>query len=116
MSEDVCLFCEIISGTIPSAKIYEDDYVIAFNDINPQAPVHILIIPKQHIAGVGDIGEADTELMGRLVVAAKKIADKQKVKEGSYRLVFNNGTLSGQAVFHVHLHLLAGRAFHWPPG
>ena len=111
-----CLFCKIMKGEISSDKVYEDDDVFAFNDIDPQSPVHVLIIPKKHIAYVADMEETDAELFGKLVLAANKIAKKLDVKEGSYRLVFNNGKLSGQVVFHVHLHLLANRAMHWPPG
>ena len=116
MAKNDCLFCKIVTGEIPTIRVYEDEHVLAFNDINPQAPQHILIIPKKHIAGVDALEEGDIHVVGEMIYAAKKIAQDKNVKEGSYRLVFNNGKLSGQAVFHIHLHLLAGRAMHWPPG
>ena len=116
MTSNDCLFCKIIEGSIPSSKVYEDENVFAFNDINPQAPLHVLIIPKKHISGVDAVEAGDASLIGHLIYAAKKIAKEKKVKENSYRLVFNNGPLAGQAVFHIHLHLLAGRPMNWPPG
>jgi len=116
MAQKDCLFCKIIQGRIPANKVYENETIFAFTDINPQAPEHILIIPKKHISGVDALEEDDSELMGRMVYAAKHIAAEKKVKEGSYRLVFNNGRLAGQQVFHIHLHLLAGRPMQWPPG
>jgi len=111
-----CLFCKIIEGDIPSDKVYEDDYVYAFRDINPVAPLHVLIIPKRHIAMINDLEEADAETMGRLFIAAKKIAKELGVAEEGYRTVMNCGEAAGQTVFHVHLHLLAGRDLNWPPG
>lgn len=116
MSEEKCLFCKILTGDIPSEKVMEDDDFYAFRDINPQAPEHVLIIPRKHIEKVSDITEADVILFGRMLLFAKKLAEKLKVEEGSYRLVFNNGKLSGQEVYHVHMHLLAGRQMQWPPG
>ncbi len=116
MSEKECLFCKIISGDIPSNKVYEDDSLFAFYDIDPKAPEHILIVPKKHISRIDELEEEDIELVGKIIFAAKKIAQEKNVKESSYRLVFNNGVLAGQAVFHIHLHLLAGRRMHWPPG
>ncbi|MBU1863340.1 MAG: histidine triad nucleotide-binding protein [Candidatus Omnitrophica bacterium] len=116
MGEQNCLFCKIIAGEIPSNKVYEDDSVFAFYDITPQAPEHILIIPKKHISGVDQIEAEDSETISAVMYAAKKIAQEKKVRDGSYRIVFNNGPLAGQAVLHLHAHLLAGRPMKWPPG
>ncbi|MCD6234749.1 MAG: histidine triad nucleotide-binding protein [Candidatus Marinimicrobia bacterium] len=110
-----CLFCKIIKGDIPSTKVYEDEDVLAFRDINPQAPEHILIIPKVHIDRVENLSDDQGDVAGKLVIAAKKIARQLGISNG-YRLVFNNGPLAGQEVEHIHLHLLAGRKFSWPPG
>ena len=115
MSTD-CLFCKILQKQIPSKTVYEDDEVYAFHDIRPRAPVHVLIIPKVHIAKIADIGENEVPAVGKLVLAAKKIADMLNVSEKGYRLVFNNGPQAGQEVYHIHLHLLAGRDMTWPPG
>jgi len=111
-----CLFCRIIENKIPSKKVYEDGQVFAFEDVNPQAPVHILIIPKKHIATSLDLTDEDNELVGRLYQVANKIAKDRGVDEKGFRLVMNCNRDAGQTVFHVHLHLLAGRAMHWPPG
>lgn len=110
-----CLFCKIAKGEIPAVIVYEDDDLLAFRDINPQAPEHILIIPRRHIARVENLEAADAELTGKLVLAAKKIADDLKLSKG-YRLVFNNGPDAGQEVEHIHLHLMGGRKFSWPAG
>ena len=111
-----CLFCRIIAGEIPSSKVYEDDEVFAFNDINPQAPLHVLIVPKRHIATVNDLGRGDEALVGTLVRRAAAIAAENGYAERGYRTVFNCNAEAGQTVFHVHLHLLAGRRLGWPPG
>lgn len=111
-----CLFCKIIAGEIPADIIYEDDDVLAFNDINPQAPTHALIIPKKHIATINDITTEDLQLVGQLFYAAKSIAADKGFAENGYRLVFNCNKDGGQEVYHIHLHLLAGRAMQWPPG
>ncbi|HHJ34934.1 MAG TPA: histidine triad nucleotide-binding protein [Gammaproteobacteria bacterium] len=111
-----CLFCKIRDGEIPADTVFESDDVLAFNDVNPQAPTHILIIPKKHISTVNDIAQGDEELMGLLFDAAKKIAEQQGVGEDGYRLVVNCNEKAGQTVFHIHMHLLAGRAMTWPPG
>ena len=116
MNASDCLFCKIVRGEVPSQKIYDDEDVYAFYDINPQAPEHILIIPKKHISGVDALEDEDALIAGKLICAAKKIASAKNVPDGSYRLVFNNGKLAGQLVFHIHCHLLAGRAMKWPPG
>ena len=110
-----CIFCKIINGEIKSDIIFENDKIIAFKDLNPQAPIHILIVPKKHIPRIENLKKEDNLLMGELVFAAKQIADKLNVKNG-YRLVFNNGSNAGQGVEHIHLHLLAGRKFTWPAG
>ncbi len=113
--ETECLFCGIIAGNVPSDIVYEDADVVAFKDINPQAPVHVLVIPRKHIGAIAELSEGDAELVGKLVLAARKIAASLGLSEG-YRLVFNNGPAAGQLVYHIHLHLLGGRKFAWPPG
>lgn len=115
MSRD-CLFCKIIAGDIPSDKVYENEHVYAFRDINPVAPLHVLIIPKNHIAMINDLQAQDAETIGRLFVTAKSIAKDEGYAEEGYRTVMNCGEAAGQTVFHVHLHLLAGRDLKWPPG
>ena len=111
-----CLFCKILNGDIPAELIYEDDHVAAFNDINPQAPHHFLCIPKKHISTTNDLQEADAETMGKLVLAAAKIAKDRGIAEDGYRLVVNCNNHGGQTVFHIHMHVLAGRHMTWPPG
>lgn len=111
-----CLFCKIIAGEIPSEKVYEDDDVYAFKDITPVAPLHTLIIPKKHISTINDLKADDATTMGQLFLAAKKIASQEGYDEAGYRTVMNCGEAAGQTVFHVHLHLLAGRDLSWPPG
>jgi histidine triad (HIT) family protein len=111
-----CLFCKIIAGDIPSEKVYEDDDVYAFRDVNPVAPLHVLIIPKKHIAMLNDLESDDAQRMGKLVLTAKKIANQEGYAEEGYRTVINCGEKAGQSVFHIHLHLLAGRELTWPPG
>ncbi|MBT3318678.1 MAG: histidine triad nucleotide-binding protein [Clostridia bacterium] len=110
-----CLFCKIVAGKIPSNKVYEDEKVIAFTDINPQAPVHILIIPKKHIASVADTSELDMDIYARIMSVGKRLAEEFGLK-GGYRLVTNIGKDGGQAVDHLHFHLLGGRTMGWPPG
>jgi histidine triad (HIT) family protein len=111
-----CLFCKIRDGEIPADIIFENDDVLAFNDVNPQAPVHLLIIPKKHISTVNDIIDDDHLLMGKLFSAAKLIASQRGVSDDGYRLVVNCNEKAGQTVFHIHMHLLADRALTWPPG
>jgi histidine triad (HIT) family protein len=111
-----CLFCKIIENKIPSKKVYEDEEVFAFEDVSPQAPVHILIIPKKHIATSLDLKNEDNELIGRLYQVANRIAKERGVADKGFRLVMNCNSDAGQTVFHIHLHLLAGRPMHWPPG
>lgn len=110
-----CIFCSIIAKKIPAKLVREEKDWVAFHDINPQAPTHILIIPKKHIDKIDDLSQADLPIAGVLIGAAKEIAREQKIQNG-YRLVFNNGAEAGQSVFHVHLHLLGGRPMSWPPG
>jgi len=111
-----CLFCKMVSGEIPPDKVYEDDEVLAFRDINPQAPLHVLVIPKEHIATLNDLDDAHRPLVGRMVQAAAKIAAQEGVDASGYRTVLNCNADAGQSVFHIHLHLLAGRQMRWPPG
>ena len=111
-----CLFCKIINREIPADIIYEDDLVLAFSDINPQAPNHILIISKKHIAKISDLKEEEAHLIAQMVIAANKIAEGKGLTDKGYRIVLNCGKDAGQEVFHVHLHLLSGRKFTWPPG
>ncbi|MBI3575325.1 MAG: histidine triad nucleotide-binding protein [Gammaproteobacteria bacterium] len=111
-----CLFCKMASGAIKPATVYEDDDVLAFKDINPQAPVHVLVIPKHHIATLNDLKPTDAALVGKLVLAAGKIARELGVADGGYRTVMNCNAEAGQSVWHVHLHLLGGRVMRWPPG
>ena len=111
-----CLFCKIVSGQIKSNIIYEDDDVLAFDDINPRAPVHKLIIPKKHIATINDIEIDDQWVIGKVIYTAQQVAKQCGVDEQGYRLVFNCNEEGGQEVYHIHCHLLAGRAMQWPPG
>jgi histidine triad (HIT) family protein len=116
MEKDGCLFCSIAKKQIPSKIVYEDDSVLAFEDVKPQAPVHILIIPKRHIENTSDLSEKEAALAGHLVVTAKKIAEKYSVDTSGYRIVLNCNKDAGQEVLHLHLHLMGGRKFSWPPG
>lgn len=115
MSED-CLFCKIVAGKIPSEKIYEDDSCIAFNDISPQAPTHILIIPREHIASLDEAKNAHKETVGHLLLTAAEIARDKNFADDGYRVVINTNGDGGQTVFHLHVHLLGGRQFIFPPG
>lgn len=110
-----CLFCKIIAGTIPANRVYEDEYCIGFPDINPQAPTHLLIIPKQHIASLAKADPEHKPLVGHLISVATQIARSHKL-DGGYRVVINTGDDGGQTVHHLHLHLLGGRPMTWPPG
>jgi len=111
-----CLFCKIVAGDIPAARVYEDDRLIAFNDISPQAPMHVLIVPKQHLATLNDLSAADDELVGAMVRAAANIAKDRGFDGPGFRTVFNCNAQAGQTVFHIHLHVLGGRSLTWPPG
>ena len=110
-----CLFCKIADGQIPAKIVYQDERALAFRDVNPQAPTHVLIIPKKHIASLDVLDDADAAIMGHLFVAAKKIAADEKLAQG-WRTVINVGQHAGQTVFHIHVHLLGGRSLGWPPG
>lgn len=110
------IFSKIINKEIPADIVLEDDDVLAFKDINPQAPVHILIIPKKPIPTINDIEEEDAALIGKIVLTAKKIAKMMNIDKSGYRLVMNCNEAAGQTVFHLHCHLLGGRSMHWPPG
>jgi histidine triad (HIT) family protein len=111
-----CLFCRIAAGEIPASKVYEDDRLLAFNDINPQAPMHVLVIPKRHIATLNDLAAGDDELVGAMVRTAAAIAKEKGYDGPGFRTVFNCNAQAGQTVFHVHLHALGGRTMTWPPG
>jgi histidine triad (HIT) family protein len=111
-----CLFCDIAAGTIPSKKVYEDEALLAFHDISPKAPTHILVIPKRHVTAITDVVAGDDELVGSMVRRATELAKAQGLAERGFRLVFNCGPDAGYSVFHIHLHLLGGRVLGWPPG
>ena len=111
-----CLFCKITTGEITASLVYSDEHIVAFNDINPQAPTHVLIIPRTHIPTIADIGEADAGIMGRLTRVANQIAQERGIDTRGYRLVVNCNAEAGQSVYHLHLHLLGGRSMTWPPG
>ena len=111
-----CLFCKIIAGDIPSNKVYEDDLVYAFRDIAPEAPVHILIVPKEHIASANEINEGNFQVVGHIFKVASEIAKNEGIADGGYRIVNNCGEDGGQTVKHLHFHLLGGRSLQWPPG
>jgi len=111
-----CLFCKIANNQIPAKMIYEDTDLIAFRDINPQAPTHILIVPRRHIATLNDLADTDTELAGKMLQQAKSLAKAEGIAESGYRTVFNCNADGGQSVYHIHLHLLGGRRLAWPPG
>ena len=111
-----CIFCKIIAGEIPAKIIYQDEAVAAFADNNPQAPTHILIVPKKHIADLNELEPQDSELIAKLSLTAKRLAKEAQIADSGYRLVLNCNADGGQSVFHIHMHLLGGRAMQWPPG
>ena len=111
-----CLFCKMIAGEITPDTVYEDDDVLAFRDINPQAPTHVLVVPKQHVATLNDLDDSSASLVGKMMLAAASIARQEGFAESGYRTVMNCNADGGQTVFHIHLHLLGGRRMHWPPG
>ena len=111
-----CLFCRIVEGTIPADIVFQDEQSLAFRDINPQAPVHLLVIPKRHVSSLGDFANEDRELLARLLLLCKELAHRHGLAESGYRVVTNVGRDAGQTVFHVHFHVLGGRHMSWPPG
>jgi histidine triad (HIT) family protein len=111
-----CLFCKMVSGAIQPQKVYEDADILAFKDINPQAPVHVLVIPKRHITTLNDLSDTDAAVAGKIVLTATKLAKQLGIAESGYRLVNNCNADAGQSVWHIHLHLLGGRKMAWPPG
>lgn len=111
---DDCLFCRIVRKEIPATIVLSDEHVVAFRDINPQAPVHVVIVPREHVATLNDAGDAG--MLGRLSLAAAEIARREGIADSGYRTVVNTNRAAGQTVFHIHLHLLGGRALSWPPG
>jgi histidine triad (HIT) family protein len=111
-----CLFCRIVAGEIPAQKVYEDEHAIAFRDINPQAPTHVLLIPRRHIASLNEATSDDHKLLGHLMCIAPRIAKEEGIADTGWRLVGNTGAGAGQSVFHIHLHILGGRPLAWPPG
>ncbi|HEX8844972.1 MAG TPA: histidine triad nucleotide-binding protein [Pyrinomonadaceae bacterium] len=111
-----CLFCRIVAGELPAEVIYRDQRVIAFRDVNPQAPVHVLVIPLDHLDSLDDAGQRDEALLGHLLRVAARVANEEGLSEAGYRTVINTGAGAGQSVFHLHVHVLGGRALSWPPG
>jgi histidine triad (HIT) family protein len=111
-----CIFCNIAEGKFQADIVYQDEDVVAFHDINPQAPVHILIIPRKHISTINDVEDSDAGLIGKIILTAKKIAKEKGIAEDGYRILFNCNKMGGQHVYHIHLHLLGGRQLLWPPG
>lgn len=113
---DDCLFCNIVRGKIPAKLVLDESDLVAFEDINPQAPVHLLVIPKRHVASLNEASDEDAPMLGALVTAARRLARERGIDASGYRVVINTMAGAGQSVFHVHLHLLGGRPMHWPPG
>jgi histidine triad (HIT) family protein len=111
-----CLFCEIVAGRVPAKIAYQDDEVLAFHDINPQGPTHVLVVPRRHVASLLDVTPTDDALLGNLVRRARDLAVEKGLDEGGFRLVFNCGEDAGYSVYHIHLHLVGGRKMGWPPG
>ena len=116
MTQPDCLFCRIVAGQIPSTRLHDDDLVIAIRDIEPRAPTHVLLIPRRHIPSAADLVDTDGPLLGRLFAVAADIARSEGIADVGYRLVSNVGAWGGQSVDHLHIHLMGGRAFEWPPG
>ncbi|XXY44431.1 histidine triad nucleotide-binding protein [Sorangium sp. So ce269] len=112
----MCIFCKIANKEIPAKVVFEDEHVLAFHDLNPQAPTHVLVIPKRHIAGIGDAAPEDEVVLGRLLLAARQVAELTGVAQGGFRTVVNHGANAGQTVFHLHVHVIGGRPMAWPPG
>lgn len=113
---DSCVFCRIVERRVPAKIVFEDDLVVAFEDINPQARVHLLVVPRKHLVSLREAGQEEELLLGRLFLVAARLARERQLDEKGYRAVINNGPWAGQSVGHLHVHLLGGRVFHWPPG
>jgi histidine triad (HIT) family protein len=111
-----CLFCRIVAGEIPADMVFQDERSLAFRDINPQAPVHVLVIPREHIESLDDAGQRDEALLGHLLRVAARVANEQGLSDSGYRTIVNTGAGAGQSVFHLHLHVIGGRSLNWPPG
>ena len=111
-----CLFCNILEKKVPATVVYEDEHALAFRDIRPVAPTHVLVIPKKHLAAIHDLDDVHAEAVGRLLVAARRVADQEGLTKDGYRLVINDGDAAGQTVHHIHVHVLGGRSLSWPPG
>lgn len=111
-----CIFCRIATGAINADRVYEDEQVLAFRDLDPHAPTHVLVIPKRHISTINDLNEESSSVVGRMYLAAKQVAEQEGISERGYRTVMNCNEEAGQAVFHLHLHVLGGRPMRWPPG
>ncbi|CAN5424924.1 MAG: histidine triad nucleotide-binding protein [Pyrinomonadaceae bacterium] len=116
MTQPDCIFCRVVAGEIPADVIYKDEQAVAFRDINPHAPIHALVIPREHIASLNDAGPADAATLGHLLQVAARVAAEQGLSESGFRTVINTGAGAGQSVFHLHLHILGGRRLSWPPG
>lgn len=116
MSEETCIFCKIVAGEIPATKIHEDEHAIAFHDITPKAPVHILIIPREHLESLNDAGKGDVAVLGHLLWLAPRLANQLGIAEDGFRTCINTGSDGGQSVSHLHIHVMGGRQMTWPPG
>ena len=116
MPEESCLFCQIITGEIPGEIVHQDERCVVIRDINPQAPTHVLVIPREHLDSLDDASQKDESLLGHLLRVGARVANDEGHAENGYRTVINNGSGAGQSVFHLHVHVLAGRTMHWPPG
>lgn len=116
MRSDKCIFCDIVSGKIQSRKVYEDELTLAFHDINPQAPVHIIVIPKKHISTLLDVKDEDKDIVMSLIQACSRVAKEMNIDEKGFRIVVNTNPQGGQLIYHLHIHLLGGRQLRWPPG
>lgn len=112
----MCIFCKIVAKSIPAKVLFEDEDLVAFHDVNPVAPVHVLVIPKKHIVGLGDTSAEDAQLLGKLLAAARRVAEETCIVQSGFRTVINHGGHAGQSVFHLHVHVIGGRAMAWPPG
>ena len=112
----MCVFCKIVSGEAAARIVFQDEDVVAFHDVNPQAPTHVLVIPRKHIVSLAEAEDADTELLGKLMQCARRVAEMLDLVKSGYRVVINNGAGAGQSVFHLHVHVIGGRRMRWPPG